>query len=398
MKTEKRKVLALIGRRDLLSDGVWDYCLRLVDALHPHDIDIQLFETNWAQNGWFAALRTLWSESTKMRADWTLLQYTAMAWSRRGFPIGALVVAWMAKSRGEQLGVVFHESRGFRANGIWARFRFACQEWTIRRLYSIADLGAFTVPLVDVPWLAKSDSKARFIPIGSNIPENTAPRHRTASTESPKTVAVFCVTNRDRTVWEVEEIAAAIRHAVRIVPNLRLTVFGRGAIESRQLLESALAGSGVELSVLGVLSGEEVKRILCDADALLYVRDVLNPRRGCSLAAVACGLPIVSYGDATASYPLSEAGIMLARPGDREGLAHALERVLTDDSMWNSLHLLSLSAYKKFFAWEEIARRFGVVLNAPYSPKPDRGGKVSSYLGSPTGSEDLHSREAPDVR
>lgn len=404
-KTEELKILALTGLRDPISDGVWDYCSRLASALRTHDIDIEIFEANWNKRGWLATLATLRRSLATARKDWVLLQYTAMGWSRRGFPFGAVAAAIAAKRSGARVGVVFHEFRGFQAMGIWARFRFVCQGKVIRWLYLLSDVAIFTVPTASIRWLRPDDPKAFFIPIGSNIPENSTPHQRTSSTGGPSTVAVFCVTNRNRTVWEVEEIAAAIRHVVKSVPHIRLSVFGRGAIEAHHLLEKALAGSGAEISVLGVLPAEEVNRILSDADVLLYVRDVLNPQRGSAIAAVACGLPIAAYGDATTSFPLSEAGAVLARPGDRNELAQALERVLTDEFFWNSLHLQSLSAYKKYFAWGEIARRFAVVLRTSHPQPPaffpsemtraEEMDRVSRHAGSHPAGGNHHPQEAP---
>lgn len=405
VKTEELKILALTGCRDPVSDGVWDYCGRLASALRPHDIDFETSETNWNKGEWLATIGAIRRKFASGRKDWVLLQYTAMGWSRRGFPFGAVATAIAAKRSGARVGVVFHESRGFRAKGIWARFRFICQERVIRWLFSLSDAAIFTVPTASIPWLLPDDPKACFIPIGSNIPNNSAPRKRIFSSCDPSTVAVFCVTNRNRTVWEVEEIAAAVRHVLKSVPHIRLTVFGRGAIEARHLLEKALAGSGAEISVLGVLPAEEINRILSDADVLLYVRDVLNPQRGSALAAVACGLPIVAYGDPATSFPSSEAGAVLARPGDRSAFADALERVLTDDFFWNFLQLQSLSAYKKYFAWDEIARRFAIVLRTPHPPHPvffssgklraQEMNRVSRHAGSNPAVGDHHPQEAP---
>ncbi|HEV2489371.1 MAG TPA: glycosyltransferase [Candidatus Acidoferrales bacterium] len=374
MKTEKLKVFALTGRHDLLSDGVWDFCTRLSSALPLHGADLELCEVAWEKNGWLEALRNLWNQFSGKRNEWALLQYTAMAWSRRGFPFGALAIAWLAKHRGAHLAIVFHEPSGFRADGIWAQFRFFCQQWVIHRLYSIAEVGIFTVPLATLPWVHPHDSKARFIPIGANIPEMLTPRQpRAPSADSPKIVAVFCVTTVRRTAWEVAEIAAAIRHAKQSVPHLRLVVFGRGANEARILFEDALCGSGVDLSVLGVIPASEITKILSEADAFLYVRDTLKLQHGSTLAAVACGLPLVAYGEGAACFPLSEAGILLAQPGDQNALCSALERVLTDSATWSSLHQRSVNVYKEYFTWEEIGRKYADVLHAP----------VSMFLDSP---------------
>lgn len=370
MNSESAKILALTGRRDFLSDGVWDYCTRLADALRPHGFEVELIEADWERSGWVGSLRNIRSQLDAVRHEWVLLQYTAIGWSRRGFPIGALVVAWTVKKQGARLAVVFHEPYGFRAKGIWARLRFGCQQWVIRSLYSLADVAIFTVSVEVLSWLRPGDSKAHTIPIGSNIPENLTQRNLSRSADAPKTVAVFCITNVGRTAWEVAEIAAAVRHARESVPRLRLVVFGRGALEARGLLEHALAGSDVELSIRGVLPAGEVAQILSESDTLLYVRDVLMPQRGSAIAAVACGLPLIAYGDEAVCFPLSEAGILLARPGDREALWSSLIRVLTDDAVWASLHQRSLRAHRKYFAWDEIARRYAAALQVKDSTQP----------------------------
>lgn len=404
MKTENLKVFALTGRHDLLSDGVWDFCTRLSAALQTHKVDIGLFEVAWEQNGWTAALRDLWYQFSEKRNEWALLQYTAMAWSRRGLPFGALAVAWIALHRGARLAIVFHEPIGFRARGIWAGFRFFCQQWVIHRLYSIAEVGIFTVPLPALPWVHPRDSKACFIPIGANIPEMLTPRQPHASSaNSPKTVAVFCVTTVRRTAWEVVEIAAAVRHAKRSVPHLRLVVFGRGAMEARILVEDALSGSGVELSFLGVIPAAEITRILGESDVFLYVRDTLTLQHGSPLAAVACGTPLVAYGDETSCFPLSEAGIILVHPGDRNVLCTALERILTDSALWSSLHRRSVNAHKKYFAWEEIARKYAAALQVPVSehsespmkeaPRRGDASRLASQLTEGMAKEECRSSE-----
>jgi glycosyltransferase involved in cell wall biosynthesis len=259
-----------------------------------------------------------------------------------------------------------------------------------------------------LPWLRRNDTKACFIPIGANIPEMLMQRQLHApSPDSPKTVAVFCVTTVRKTVWEVTEIATAVRCAKKSVPHLRLLVFGRGAMEARYLLEDALADTGTELSVLGVIPAVEIARILSESDALLYVRDPLTPQHGCALAAIACGLPLIAYGDEAECFPLSEAGILLAQPGDRNALCTALERVLTDQALWAILHERSVKAYKKYFTWEEIGRKFAATLQAPTctrleSPVPETPelvgrGRASSPVAMKAGKEEYRSDEASDA-
>ena len=48
--------------------------------------------------------------------------------------------------------------------------------------------------------------------------------------------------------------------------------------------------------------------------------------------------------------------------GDRERLADALLRVLTDPQLWETLHQRNLAAQRQYFAWERIAERFLEIL------------------------------------
>ena len=109
------KWVALLGRRDTPTDGVEDYCTFLGEALEQHGVQLQNVRVRWSDEGWFGALRHLWRESGGWRDDWVLLQYTAMGWSRRGFPFGALAALYHSSSpwRPHRRGV----SRPFRQGG-----------------------------------------------------------------------------------------------------------------------------------------------------------------------------------------------------------------------------------------------------------------------------------------
>jgi glycosyltransferase involved in cell wall biosynthesis len=363
VNTVSRRITALVGRLDEPTDGVRDFCHCLSEALRQQGVTMGFEETAWAKIGWRKALRQIRARLLVTPGDWVLLQFTGMAWSRRGFPFGVLTVARKLRNRGARLAVVFHEPHGFRTKGIWARFRFKCQEWIIHHLYRISDLGIFTVSLSRLNWIASNDSKARFIPIGSNMPAIVGQKRDTRSSSGKaKTVAVFGVTNHPRTSLEVAEISRAVLQAKNSVSVLRLIVFGRGAMEARKQIEDALRGAGIELSVFGVLPAEQVSEILSNSDVLLYVRDELTSQHGSTLAAVACGIPIVAYGDSATCYPISEAGILLAPSGNHAALSAALIRVLSDDEMWNGMHERSIEAHRKYFAWTEIARRYASAL------------------------------------
>jgi glycosyltransferase involved in cell wall biosynthesis len=144
--------------------------------------------------------------------------------------------------------------------------------------------------------------------------------------------------------------------------KLRLVVLGRGSKEAETALRQSMDGSHVSLSVLGLLPAEEVTQTLSQADVLLFVRGHISGRRGSGIAGIACGLPVVGYRGRETGFPITEAGVLLVPPGDREALAEALARVLADENLWGELHRRSKEAQRRYFSWGAIAERFLEVL------------------------------------
>ncbi len=356
-------IIAVVGRRDEPTDGVRDYCSWLSQALRRRGVTLETVEVDWATRGWFSALRELWKSSRDWQGRRVFLQYTALGWSQRGFPFGALAALWILRRHEARCAVVFHDSSESMAKGVPGRIRGACQRRVMRAAYRSATWRIFTLPLDKVHWLPTQDTRSVFIPIGSNIPECLDSRHANGRRpDEKKTVAVFGVTGSGQTADEVADIIDTLERVKRRVPAVRLIVLGRGSEDAREPLERALDPSGLEFSVLGLLPAEEVTRALSSADALLFVRGQVSPQRGSAIAGIACGLPIVGYGDASSSFPLAEAGVQLAPRGNREALAGALCRVLTDEALWNELHERSRQAQANYFSWDAIARRYMAVL------------------------------------
>lgn len=356
-------IIAVVGRRDQPTDGVRDYCSWLSQALRRRGVTLETTEVGWADRGWLSALRDLWKRSRDWQGRRVFLQYTALSWSRRGFPFGALATLWVLRRHGARCAVVFHDSSASAGRGLPGRIRVTCQRRVMRAAYHLATWRIFTLPLEKVRWLPRRRTRAVFIPIGSNIPEGSNARHANGSMpDERKTVAVFGVTGSGQTAGEVADIAYTLSRVKQWVPGIRLIVLGRGSEEARQSLERVLDTSGLETSVLGLLPAEEVTRTLSSADALLFVRGQISPQRGSAIAGIACGLPIVGYGDASSSFPLAEAGVQFAPWGNREALAAALRRVLTDATLWNELHQRSRQAQADYFSWDAIAGRYMAVL------------------------------------
>jgi glycosyltransferase involved in cell wall biosynthesis len=350
------RLVALLGRRATPTDGVEDYCAGLGQALLTRGHRLERIRVSWREAGWPRALWWLWRESAEWRGRWVLVQYTAMSWSRRGFPLRLLLVLAILRIRSCRVAVVFHDPAGFPGRRWIDRLRRTCQHLVMRRAYRWAERAVLNVPGDRVDWLPPNHSKAVCIPVGSNVPAAT--REHRGEQQTAKTVVVFGVTGGQHGPREVAQIVRAVHRAAETVSRLRLVVLGRGSKEATGALQQTVNVANVELSVLGLLPAEDVSRVLAQADVLLFVRGQFSSQRTSAIAGIACGLPVVGYAGPQTSPLVTDAGVMLVSQGDEEALADALTLVLSDGGLWRRLHERSVAAYRRYFSWEAIADRF----------------------------------------
>jgi len=353
-------IVALVGRRDEPTDGVADYCAWLGGALGEFGYQLETVRLDCAEQGWNAALADLRGKAQAWRGRWVMLQYTTLAWSRRGFPVQAPRVLSVLGKSGARCGVVFHDFGPATGKGTIACVRERCHLYALKKLYTLAERAIFPVPLEKVFWLPAAHDKTVYIPVGANCPEPLT-ADQIASAEV-KSVAVYCVTPGQRTAMEVANIGFAMKRARRAAGPLRLMVFGRGSLEANSALRSEFAGTDIAIETLGVLSPQEVSRTLARADVMLFVRSEISSRRGSAIAGIAGGLPLVCYAGPDTGWPITEAGILTAPVGDHEALATALEKILTNDALRLSLAERSRSAYAQYFSWRAIAARYADTL------------------------------------
>ncbi len=340
-------------------DGVNDYCTFLGQALARRGVALEKARVNWIEDGWLRSLYRLWRDGAGWRGKWVIVQYTAMGWSRRGFPIGSLAALAILKGHGARCAVVFHEPFGIRGPRLIDRIREACQNWIVQSLYRRADRCIFTAPLKTIAWLPENSTKAKFIPIGANIPERAEPPVAVAGRNgSGKTVVVFCLSDPPCRQDEINDISRAVRAAGNGGAGLRVVFLGRGTAEAKKEIESAFERIPVEMTNLGLQDSAEISRILAGSDAMLCARGRLYPRRGSALAGIASGLPIIGYAGAAEGTPLEEAGVELVPYRDAEAMGRALARVLGDVNLHKSLVERSRSAYANYFSWGFIAASF----------------------------------------
>lgn len=358
---ERHSMIAVLGRRDHPTDGVEAYCNFLGQALAARGNSIDIVRVSWATEGSLKSLHKLWQLFRGQQARWILVQYTALAWSRRGFPGLFLLVLWLLRARKMRIAVVFHDPEAFDGRRLVDRLRSNCQCFVMRRAYELADKSILPVSLERAPWLPPDHSKAVFIPVGPNVPVIAACRCA-SNGHKPKTIAVFGVTGDGSAGNEVADIAYVAKAAAGRVREIRLTTLGRGSKESESRLRRVLDDSAVEFNALGVLSAEGVSKVLTDADVSLFVRGPISTQRGSAIASIACGVPLAAYSHPPLPIEFSESGVLAVGVGDREAMADVTVRILTDSNLWLELHRRNRLAFETHFSWEAIATRFEQVL------------------------------------
>jgi glycosyltransferase involved in cell wall biosynthesis len=356
------RCVALLGRKDEPTDAVEDYCRYLAAALEADDIKMEIRRVPWEIHGWAESLDALKLMATQWRDTWVLVQYTALAWSARGFPQKVLRAINILKSAGARVGIVYHDAEPYSGARLVDAFRRFIQIRAMLQALTLADLAIFTVPPDKLSWLPSTvPSKTAFIPVGPNLPIPVDAIH--AARNAVPTVGVFSITGGDAGAHETQIILSAVCHAAQKLGPLRLSVFGRHAELRETTLREGLGDSPVELSVEGTVSPEQVVQKLSACDVLLFVRGAISSRRSSAIAGIACGLPVIAFSGSETAPPVTDAGVILVSPDQPAQLNDALVQVLSDPNLRAELSSRSRAAYQRHFAWPAIAKRFAKLLS-----------------------------------
>jgi len=356
--------IVLLGKRDEPTDAVEEYCEFLGKALCARGIELELVRVPWPERGWQAALSELRRRAAGWRGKWVLAQYTALAWSVRGFPLRFIRVMKMLHEAGARLGVVFHDVEPYSGERAVDQVRRRAQLHTMQRALHYADLAVFTVALSAVSWLHDSPSKAIFIPVGANLPPvSPALSESVARKVGRLCVAVFGITGGAAGRREATQVVEAVRFAAMKMGELRLHAFGRHANDCEAQLREGLRDTPVQVDVEGVLPRERVVEALTAADVMLFVRAPISSRRGSAIAGIACGLPVIAYGGSDTAAPVTDAGVVLVDKEKQAALGEALVRVLEDSGYRDALAKRSQAVQARYFAWDAIAARYAEALS-----------------------------------
>jgi glycosyltransferase involved in cell wall biosynthesis len=349
---DRQRWVALLGRQDEPTDALEDYCKLLAQSLHKRGYSLEISRIPWAEQGWRRALMDTEKRFAEQCGSWVLVQYTALAWSRRGFPLGFARMIDSLKCAGIHVLIVFHDPEPFGGRRCIDRLRRVAQLAVMRRTARLADKVVSTISPDRVIWMQDPAIRAKTLslPVGSNLP--VMPRKTQRHGNGIPVIIVFGFSNL---ASETSMIAWVLSRVAEAVGPLHLTVFGRGAKVAGTLLLPLLADTSVELEDFGVLEAERASSLLANADVQLFVRSGLSTRRGSGIAGIACGVPIIGFSDAETAFPITEAGVRLVPMGDREGLVRELVQVLKQQTLRATLRQRNLEATERYFSWDRIA-------------------------------------------
>src|SRR5207245_3797284 len=183
----RQRIIALLGRPDEPTDAVEEYCRYLREALISEDFKLTIKRIAWNENGWTRATRSLRRHAKGWHGTWVLVQYTALAWSKRGFPLRFLRVLKTLKAAGARVGVVFHDVEPYGGTRVIDALRRRAQLRVMREALSLSDVAVFTVPAEKLSWLKRPPVNALFIPVGANltITNGTNQRKEMSASEIP---------------------------------------------------------------------------------------------------------------------------------------------------------------------------------------------------------------------
>ena len=344
----------VLGKRSFPTCGVADHSMRLAEALSRRS-NVTLMHVHWSELGWLRAMIALHKQYRRNPQDWVVMQFTPLAWSDRGFAVGALFVAILTRLSGEKLAIIMHDPIAFTGTRWRDVFRRHTQQVVMRRLVGWVHVAFVTLEPSKLPW-ADDRLRNRLIqlPVGSNFPSPA--RYTQGLNRSIFSVLVFGVT-KGREWHEAEEIATIMKAVSNKVAGVRLVVLGNGSRSVEHLLKQALLEANVIVTTTGILTSEQVGEWLCNSDALLFVRGVVSARRGTVIAAISHSLPIVGYEGCETGWPVTKAGVALAPQGNWMELATALIRLAKDSRWRENSRRLSRKAFEQYFDWDGIALR-----------------------------------------
>lgn len=344
----------IVGRKDEPTDGVRDYCEHLAAACENMDAPVFVVPVPWDRKGWFPALWEFWTQLRAARPYWAVLQVTHLAWSKRGFSLGMVLPALVARAAGARVAAVIHDPSGFGGPRWRDRVRTAVQTSGMLALTRICHRLFVTIDPRLLEWTRRAGHKVTLLPVGSNIPARSRGEGNRPGGDG-LAIAVFGITEGPKGDEERKTIVEVASQAAQEVGPVTVVAFGRGTAPSCGVWPRR---SHVTIEARGIIAPHEASEILERANAMLFIRGGLSSRRGTAVAGIAHGLPVIGFRTGETGWPVTEAGVVLVEPADRKGLAEALVRLWRDPAFAAELQARSRRAHERYFSWSAVANRF----------------------------------------
>jgi glycosyltransferase involved in cell wall biosynthesis len=323
----------------------------LATACRSRGAAVDVIRVPWDRLGTRNAITKLAAELRDTRSEWAVVQFTQLAWSRRGLAARVLLVLRTIRRLGTCVGFIVHDPECWGGSRLRDHIRRRLQVRLLRRVAFRANRVFVTVRPANLAWVVPGRAPI-VLPVGSNIPPSAVSASMTVDSF---TIGVFGVSDGARGVEERLLIGRMAIRASEVRP-IRLLVFGRGGDSGMD--EWASLGPCVDLEVHGVLATSEISTLLSSCQVLLCVRGEVSARRGTVVAGIAHSLPILGFRGPATGWPLTEAGCILVPPGDEASLSDALVHIVADDGVRNALAYKSATTYTRFFTWDRIADQF----------------------------------------
>jgi glycosyltransferase involved in cell wall biosynthesis len=358
----KPRCVIILGQIDTPTDGVEDYCRYLAEGLRAEQFEVLVVRLRWEEIGVEASLAELHQKVADAPVDWFLFQYTALAWSQRGFPTRALRVVKSLKKKA-RCAVTFHDYGPYPGMRWIDRLRRSVQLSVMRKLLRLANVAVLTVPREQLSWVPPDTTNDTFIPVAANLPapEKAWLQSRPEINRTP-TVAVFSISAAQHGFQEVQLVAEAVKFASNQVGQIKVVVIGRNSETGGAQLRAELAGTNNEVEIVGIAAAEDIVRTLGASDVLLFARGPVSTNRGSAMAGIACGLPVIAQEGKITSPVIKEAGVVLL-PSDRGAdFGAALARVFSDANYRASLAARSRAAQAKYFSWAAVAGKYASLM------------------------------------
>jgi glycosyltransferase involved in cell wall biosynthesis len=341
--------VGLVGPLPPPAGGMANQTRQLAELLEGEGAAVTLVQTN-------APYRPAWIETwTHLRALFRLVPYMVRLWRCAGrvdlfhvmansgwsWHLFALPAIWIARVRG--VPVLVHY-RGGEAPAFLER-SVNLVRWSLR-----------AANLLVVPSGFLREVFGRYGILAEELP-NVVDVKRFAGAPCSSIRPPHIVITRN--LEAIYGVATAL-HAftlVRIkVPDARLSIAGGGPEKERLLALASTLGISQSVTFTGCLDRDEVADLCRSADVLLNPSLADNSPNSV-LEALACGLPVVSTCVGGVPYIVVDGvSALLVNPGDADGMAKALTRVLRDANLARALRAGGAAAVQKH-TWTSIRPR-----------------------------------------